>query len=73
MTQGKMVDLEGVNEPGDSPAEDKAEMKAPKKVVKKSAGIPHQMVTAIKNSPKGKIPAGLAKYLAAKKSAKAGK
>lgn len=30
------------------------------------------MVTAIKSSRKGKIPAGLAKYLAAKKAAKGG-
>ncbi len=28
------------------------------------------MVSSIKSSPKGKIPAGLAKYLAAKKAAK---
>ncbi len=31
------------------------------------------MVTAIKASPKGKIPPGLARYLAAKKAAKGGK
>lgn len=31
------------------------------------------MVGAIKASPKGKIPAGLAKYLAAKRAAKGGK
>lgn len=29
--------------------------------------ITHQMVKAIKNSPKGKVPAGLAKYMASKK------
>jgi hypothetical protein len=34
------------------------------------AVLPHQMVAAIKASPKGKIPAGLAKYIAAKKAAK---
>lgn len=32
-----------------------------------------RMVTSIKNSPKGKIPAGLARYLAAKRAAKGGK
>ena len=32
--------------------------------------IPPQMVTAIKNSRKGKIPAGLAKYMASKKGKK---
>ena len=29
--------------------------------------LPHQMVTAIKNSRKGQIPAGLAKYIASHK------
>lgn len=29
--------------------------------------LPPRMVTAIKNSPKGKLPAGLAKYMANKK------
>jgi len=41
--------------------------KAPK------APMTTQMVKAIKNSPKGSIPPGLARYLAAKKAAKAGK
>lgn len=34
------------------------------------ATLSPSMVTAIKNSPKGKIPAGLAKYMAGKKSSK---
>ncbi len=33
----------------------------------------HQMVGAIKQSPKGHLPPGLLKYLAAKKAAKGGK
>lgn len=32
--------------------------------------LPHQMVKAIKDSPKGVIPPGLAKYMAEKKSKK---
>lgn len=35
-----------------------------------AAVISPSMVTAIRNSPKGKIPAGLAKYMASKKAAK---
>jgi len=40
-----------------SPAEEKTDYPA----------LPHQMVTAIRNSKKGKVPAGLAKYMTSKK------
>lgn len=67
ITGQKMVqDPEDVNEPMDTPQEDMGEMASQHPMMPMSP----TMVSSIKQSPKGQLPPGLAKWLATHKKGK---